>query len=212
MPQGILMALIALLAWFGLILQFSVTFPQSLALGRTPLASIAFYFSFFTILTNLLIAVSLTLTIRAPASRPGSFFSNPIVQTATALYIAVVGIVYSLVLRSLWDPEGLQKIADLLLHDAVPLLYVLFWTTSVPKHTLRWQHAAWWLTYPFAYLLWALFRGSSTGIYPYPFLDLRALGSGRVLINVLILMCVFFTHGLALIALGRWRARHTNSS
>jgi hypothetical protein len=205
------MALIVLLAWCGLILQFSVTLTQSIALGRTVLASISFYFSFFTILTNLLIAASLTLTILAPASRP-SYFSNPIVQTATAVYIAIVGVVYSLVLRQLWDPEGLQKIADLLLHDAVPLLYILFWTTSVPKHTLRWQHAAWWLTYPLAYLLWALLHGSSTGIYSYPFLDLRLLGPGGVLVNVLILMCVFLILGVALVAVGRWRARHTAGS
>jgi hypothetical protein len=207
-----LMVLVAFLAWFNLMLQFSVTLPQPLALGRTFLPSIAFYFSFFSILTNLLIAASLTLTMLAPASRPGSFFSNPIVQTATAVYITVVGIVYSPFLQTRWDPEGLQKIADLLLHDAVPLLCIVFWTTCVPKHILRWQHAAWWLTYSFAYLLWALRRGSSTGIYPYPFLDLRALGSGRVFINVLILMCVFLILGLVLIAFGRWRARRTTST
>jgi hypothetical protein len=120
--------------------------------------------------------------------------------------------VYSLVLRQLWDPEGLQKVADLFLHDAVPLFYLVFWATSVPKYTLRWQHAAWLLTYPLAYLLWALLRGSSTGIYPYPFLDLRALGPGRVLVNVLILMCVFLILGVARVAVGRWRARHTTGS
>ncbi len=119
---------------------------------------------------------------------------------------------YSLVLRQLWDPEGLQKVADLFLHDAVPLFYLVFWATSVPKYTLRWQHAAWLLTYPLAYLLWALLRGSSTGIYPYPFLDLRALGPGRVLVNVLILMCVFLILGVARVAVGRWRARHTTGS
>jgi hypothetical protein len=96
--------------------------------------------------------------------------------------------------------------------DAVPLFYLVFWATSVPKHTLRWQHAPWWLTYPFAYLLWGPLRGSPTGIYPYPFLDLRALGPGRVLVNVLILMCVFLTLGLVLVAFGRWRARRTTSS
>jgi hypothetical protein len=97
--------------------------------------------------------------------------------------------VYSLVLRQLWDPEGLQKVADLFLHDAVPLFYLVFWATSVPKYTLRWQHAAWLLTYPLAYLLWALLRGSSTGM-----------------------MCVFLILGVARVAVGRWRARHTTGS
>jgi len=48
------MSFIAVLAWIGLILQFWITFNQSLAIGRSPLQSVLFYFGFFTILTNLL--------------------------------------------------------------------------------------------------------------------------------------------------------------
>ena len=37
-------------------------------------------------------------------------------------YIAIVGITYSLLLRHMWNPQGTQKIADVLLHDVVPVL------------------------------------------------------------------------------------------
>jgi hypothetical protein len=48
------------------------------------------------------------------------------VQSGAAIYIAIVGIVYSFALRHIWDPQGLQKIADMLLHDSLPVLYVAF--------------------------------------------------------------------------------------
>jgi hypothetical protein len=50
-------------------------------------------------------------------------------------------IVYSLVLPELWNPEGVQKLADLMLHDLVPLLYVACWFVFIPKSGLRWKHA-----------------------------------------------------------------------
>jgi hypothetical protein len=78
------------------------------------------YFSFFTILTNLIIAVGLTCSLLLADSRWGSFFS----LSGTALYTAIVGALYSFLLRHLWNPEGSQKIADVLLHDVVPLAYV----------------------------------------------------------------------------------------
>lgn len=37
----------------GLVLQFTITVPASMAAGRSLLGSIVFYFSFFTILTNI---------------------------------------------------------------------------------------------------------------------------------------------------------------
>lgn len=48
-------ALIATLAWIGLGLQFYITLGQSMAMGKTVGSAIAFYLSFFTILTNFLV-------------------------------------------------------------------------------------------------------------------------------------------------------------
>jgi hypothetical protein len=198
---------IALLTWLGLLIQFYVSLTQSLAAGKTVLSGVSTYFSFFTILTNLLIALGLTLSLAFPRSRPGSFFSLPGVQTATAIYIAVVGIVYSLVLRHLWDPEGLQKVADLLLHDIIPILYIVFWIAGVQKHALRGRHALLWLIYPAAYLVYALFRGAVTGTYPYPFIDVTTLGYPRMFANAAVLLFIFLGLGLTVVALARWRSR-----
>jgi hypothetical protein len=45
-------------AWVGLVLQFYITLSQSMANGRTVGETISFYLSFFTILTNLLVALA----------------------------------------------------------------------------------------------------------------------------------------------------------
>ena len=119
---------------------------------------------------------------------------------------------YSLVLRELWNPAGAQKIADLLLHDAVPLAYLACWFFFVPKNSLRWKHPVWWLAYPFAYLVYTMVRGRIVGTYPYPFLDVTALGYGHVLADAFGLMVVFLGIGLLIIALSRRRARSTDMS
>jgi hypothetical protein len=203
---------VGLLTWIGLVLQFYLSLQLYLANGRSVLGAIFFFFSFFTILTNSLIAFETILTLITPKSWAGAFFSSPAVRTGTAIYIAVVGIVYSLVLRELWNPEGAQKLADLVLHDLVPILYVAWWFFFVPKNGLRWKHAVWWLAYPFAYLVYTMVRGRIVGTYPYPFLDVSALGYWRVLANAMVLLVIFLGLGASIIVISRRRAHLRNAS
>ena len=93
------------------------------------------------------------------------FSSHPVVQTAAALDIAMVGVIYSLVLRKLRNREGAQKVKVLLLHDVVPLLYVAWWFVFVSKSNLRWKHVHGWLAYPTAYLVHTIGRGRIVGTY-----------------------------------------------
>ncbi len=165
------------------------------------------YFSFFTILTNLLVAIGLVLPLLMPNSGGGRFFSQASVTSALAAYIAMVGIAYSLLLRHLWNPEGLQKIVDVVLHDAVPVMYVGYWLFFVPKTALRWKEVLWWLIYPLAYLSFVLIRGSVVGRYPYPFIDAGALAYLHVFVNSLMLVCGFLGISLLVVAISRWRGQ-----
>ena len=147
----IFMRIIALLEWFALSLQCWLTINLSIATGKTALTGLTNYFSYFTILSNLLVALTLSFSLWATRSRWGAFFTRANVQSGVALYIAVVGIVYSLVLRQIWDPQGPQRLADVLLHDLLPLLYVLFWFLFVSKKPLLWTNALRWLVFPAVY-------------------------------------------------------------
>jgi hypothetical protein len=206
-PMRIYMAVIACLAWIALLLQFPITIATSRSNGMSLIAAIFTYFSFFTILTNLLVAVGLTFALCAPNSSWGSFFLRPVVTSAVAVYIAMVGTGYSLLLRHLWDPEGLQKTVDFLLHDAVPVMYVVYWLIFGPKRGLRWKSVLFWMIYPLAYLSYALVRGSLSGHYPFPFLDAGALGYFRVFCNAGVLLCSLLGMGLLAVAVGKWLER-----
>ena len=196
---------IAAIAWFALVLQFLLMVQQ--AAPGTSLHAIVNYFSFFTILTNLLVALGTSLPLIAGNTAAGQFFLRPSVQSAIAVYIAIVGITYSLLLRHMWNPQGMQKLADVLLHDVVPVVYVVFWIFLVPKFTLRWSDAVRWLTFPVVYMAYTLVRGFISHWYPYYFIDVDTIGLSRSLIHSAALLLAFLGLGLLLVAIGRWTAR-----
>jgi hypothetical protein len=196
--------LAASLGWFTLFLQLYLILHQA-APGVLPAAAaIISYFSFFTIVTNFMVAFVLTFSFLGSLSSWGTFLSSPTAQTAVAVYITVVGATYSLLLRELWNPQGGQKVADLLLHDGMPVIYVIFWFFFVRKSGLRWQDAIWWLAYPAIYLGYLLVRGAFFGLYPYPFMDVGAIGYPRMLLNAALFLLVFLGLGLLAVAMGRW--------
>jgi hypothetical protein len=199
-------AAIALLGWYALLLQLYLVIVTARVDGTSVTTAVLNYFSYFTILTNLLVSFLLTLSLSKTSSRISDLARRPTAQSAAAVYIAIVGIVYSLALRSLWAPEGLQKIADILLHDAIPALYVLYWLVFVRKteSSLPFNHILAWLLYPALYLVYSLIRGAFTGIYLYPFLNVSRLGYSRVALNALVLMFGFLGASIFLILIGRW--------
>jgi hypothetical protein len=175
-----LLAIIAVCGWFALVSQFYLILVNRTA--SVP-ETIIRYFSFFTILTNLLVAVCCTVLLLRPASGWGRFFAKPGTLTAIAVYIAVVGIIYNIVLRSVWNPQGLQKIADELLHTVVPVLFLVHWLTGMPRSKIQQKAVLFWMIYPLVYITYILSRGTVSGFYPYPFIDVSRLGPGRVLLN-----------------------------
>jgi hypothetical protein len=205
--RRMLMAAVAFAAWFALLLQFPLTIATSRANGMTVIGAVIAYFSFFTILTNLIVAIGLGFSLLAPNSGWGRFFSSAVVATGSALYIAMVGAVYSLLLRHLWNPEGFQKITDIILHDVVPVMYVAYWILFIPKSELRWKDTISWSIYPVVYLAWILMRGAISGRYPYPFVDAGQLGYPQVLLNSAMLLASFLVVGLAVVAVARWQRR-----
>jgi hypothetical protein len=193
----------ALLAWFALALQLYLVIVQSPP-GLAMLGEVITYFSFFTILTNLLVALVFTAIVMRAAAAWVQFLSSPSVQGGTAVYIAIVGIVYQLLLRQLWNPRGAQLLADMLLHAVIPLGYVVYWLIFAPRTGLRWVDAVVWLVYPGVYLVYVLARGAVSGLYPYPFVDVTVLGYAGVLARATVLMAVFLGMGLLLVAVSRW--------
>ena len=201
--KKIVMVIIAIITWAALVLQFSLTIKTTDVTGFSNIKTITNFFSYFTILSNILVAVSLTVSLLNPASRTGTFFLKTSVQSAIAVYIFIVGLVYNLVLRNIWSPKGWQLVADNLLHVAVPVLFVLYWIIFTAKNILQWKNILPWLIFPMIYLIYSLLRGPVADWYPYPFLHARELGYGKVSINSLFVLMAFLLVGLGMIAFNR---------
>jgi hypothetical protein len=191
------------LAWAALSLQLYLSVELGVAKGMSMIGSVVTYLSFFTILTNILVALALSAPLVGANSRLGQFFMRPTVVTATAAYIAMVGIAYTLLLRQLWRPQGLQLVADVVLHDIMPVLFVLYWWRSAAMRPLRRTDVFRWALYPLCYLAYALIRGALVASYPYPFIDVDRLGYARVFLNAAGLLLAFLVIALLLIELNR---------
>jgi hypothetical protein len=194
-------AVFACVGWFAVALQYGVTLadnPDSSA-GELTLN----FFSYFTILSNILVALALTGPVVAPNSRLGRWFAGEGVRAAMAMYIVVVGVVYHFLLAPTWNPQGLALLGNSLLHYVMPAAFVLDWLLFAPKGRLNWKDPARWLIFPLVYGGWTLIHGALSGWWPYPFVDVGALGLGRVLLNFVGLLIFFLIVGLAIVALDR---------
>jgi hypothetical protein len=80
---------------------------------------------------------------------------------------------------------------------------VIYWVALVPKGRLGWRSVWPWLAYPAAYTAASLVRGALIQVYPYPFIDVSALGYQRVLGNVVLLFAGFLVLGLIYVAIDR---------
>ncbi len=191
----------ALIVWFGLLLQY-VLMVRGQG-GEVFVTRTVNFFSYFTILSNLLAAMAFSAPAVAPASPIGRFFAKPSVRTAIALYTSVTAATYIVILQGLWNPQGLQWVADTTLHYVTPALFLIDWLLFTPKGTLRWGAVLPWLAFPLAYGLYSIFRGPLSGFWPYPFLDISHLGLAKVLINMAAMSGFFLVLGLALVLIDR---------
>ena len=114
------------LVWCGVLLQLYLSLDSAIAHGTGVVAGLVSYFGYFTIVTNLLVCISLTTPLIAPASSPGRFFARSDVTAGVATSIVFVGLAYHVLLRNVWNPQGLNLIANDLLHYITPIFFLAY--------------------------------------------------------------------------------------
>lgn len=200
-------AMTALVVWFCLGLQLVLTVDRMTDEGATIIEAIWRFFGFFTILTNIAVAVVSTAML---LPKP-TIFNSARARLYTAASIALVGFVYSVALRAIWSPTGWQLVADRGLHDVSPIMFLLAW--FIADHgRLVWRDALWAVAAPMAYLLYAVLRGAFDGWYAYWFLDLNQLSGFEFIRNMVVIAIVFCLFALALVALDKWLARRQTAA
>jgi hypothetical protein len=185
-----------LVGWFTIVGQYVVGHEHTLA-GTID------FFSYFTILSNALVAMTFTAAAVAPDSRVGRFLLSPTVAMATAVYITVTGLTFYFMLASLYHLQGWTEHFDHLLHYVMPPAFVMFWLLFVPKGILHLRNVLWMMLPPLLYGAWTLFHGAVTGWYPYPFIDASKLGYGIVFLHIIEFVFFFGFAGIVFVILDR---------
>lgn len=200
------------ITWIGfvlgaaaLILQFAIAIPLRLSNGDSFGGAVVFYFSFFTILTNLMLVLIYSSELW-PWSWLG-WLRSPVTRAMMAAAITLVMVFYHFVLAPTWDPEGWALVADTALHYATPLVYLAWWVATVRHGQLKWADIPAMLVPPTLYLIYVLVRGAAIGEYPYPILEADVIGYGAVALNVLAVLIGLTVFCAIVIGVDRWLGR-----
>lgn len=158
------------------------------------LAGLWFTVRYFTILTNAMVVVTFADMAFRGRRAHDSWLA------ALVLWIGAVGLVYHALLATLWEPRGINYLADIGLHTAVPLLVFGWWLAFAGRDRLTWVDPLLWMGWPVLYLGYTLVRSAMDGIYPYPFLDPARVPPQQLVWNVARLMEGFLAGGYLLFA------------
>lgn len=179
----------SIIACTGIALQWYTTLQKSEEnLGYTLIQ----FLSYFTVLTNILVAICFLSLWLCEKGSWGHFFHRYSTLTALNVYVLIVGLIYHIVLRNIWSPKGIALVADILLHTIVPLSLLIYWALVAVREKIPYSKAGAWLIYPLAYLAYTLIRGAWTQKYPYPFLNVLELGYGKALLNCAMVGALFY--------------------
>ena len=201
-----------LLTWLGLavgafavILQFSLSMQAYAALGKDIPGSLGTFFAFYTILTNVvLVLIYLSEVTLVSWLAP---FRHPVTRAMMAANIALVMLYVHFVLRFLSVLDGLDQLADTMLHYLAPTLYMLWWLAAQRHGVLKWANLPIMLAPTLAYFAYILARGAWVNEYPYPVLAVNKIGYGAVLLNALYMMLALAVLTAIVIALDQLLAR-----
>ena len=152
--------------------------------------SVVNFFSYFTNLANLFAAaVLLRGAARSWAGRQPSPTDERL-RGMAVVYMTVVGVVFSILLRNV-DLGALRPWINVLLHYVMPVAVVADWVLrpgTTPTGARDWLLVP---AVPLLYVIYVLVRGAVVGWYPYPFLDPRLGSYGSVAMHVIAIVALF---------------------
>jgi len=160
--------------------------------------SIVNFFSYFTNISNIFAAIVLLLGAFSLIQQREPTVRDDIIRGAAVVCMALVGIVFSVLLRS-QDLGSLLPWVNTVIHYIMPVVIVLDWLYQPPTAKLTRKQAASWLILPSIDVAYSIIRGAIVGWYAYPFFDpAQAGGAGGVaryciaILGVFVFLCWLF--------------------
>jgi hypothetical protein len=192
--------LIGYRAFFGLLTLTAI--GKQLTIQLQGGFSLTNFFSFFTNLSNLFAAIILILGAIYLIKRREPTVKDDIIRGTSVACMALVGMVFSVLLRDV-DLGHLLPWVNILLHYIMPIVIVIDWLYQPPKNKLKLGQIVYWLIFPLLYLAYSIIRGAILGFYAYPFFNpAKSGGYGGVALYCIAIAATFFFFSWLLIAVG----------
>ncbi|WP_394280120.1 Pr6Pr family membrane protein [Microbacterium sp.] len=211
---------VAALLLAAVIGQLAETLGNAQRLGHDVSVVLANYFSYFTIVSNLLAAIGLaTAGALALRGRPTEPVALGVLLAAATTYLTITCIVYNALLRNLPIEPGVAATipwSNEILHVWGPIFLVLDLLVSPGRRRLPRRAVIAIVLVPIVWTVYTLIRANLiadpvTGDpywYPYPFLDPNGAGGwGSVLLYVVGIAVGFLLVGALVIWVTRLRGR-----
>lgn len=197
--------LIAIVAGLGPALQYGLMVYDE-TLVSAAVKSVEF-FSYFTILSNMLAAAALTAPLVAPASRFAAWAEQSGPRAAIATYLTITAVVYHTMLAHQWNPQGLRYVSNAILHTVTPMAYLADLALRGGRGEARWIAAAKAMAFPALFGVWTLAHGALSDWYPYPFMNVVKRGYPAVVLTMVEMSLAFAAVALIFVALLRVRTK-----
>ena len=215
----------AVLAWVGVALTvvlstldlYDRSAPEAGLYGDTApgaagaLARLVDTLSYFTVWSNIVVAVALTLLARTP--RDDGYWRR-VLRLDAVLMITITAIVYAVLLAPITEVTGWSRLTNPWQHILVPAVTVLVWLWFGPRGWISGRVVLGGLLIPLAWIGWMLVRGAVIGSYPYAFANVAERGYPAVfttlagiLVFAVVVMGVYWALDRVLVRLGGRRLR-----
>lgn len=208
----------AVVAWLGLAFSLTLTlgrfYPEVAVLpgryGNYPAGSaelwsrLSDWLSYFTILSNALVAVMVTALATGRATATARWQA---VRLGSLVMICVTGLVYAVVLAPTTTQRGWENVSNTFVHQLTPAFTVLVWAVAGPRGWVSRRTLAGAFAVPLVWVVWMLARGAVIGAYPYGFISPLEQGWGRALANTAGVLVLGLLIGSAFLGADRWLTR-----
>lgn len=182
-------------------------FAKSLSMVPDPGFFVVNFFSFFTILSNALAALTLLaaawFAFRSTVDSDGF----TLVRVSVTTYMTTTLVVYNTLLRDIsLDQATTLPWSNEILHVWGPLYVLLDWVFAPGRRLVRWRRLWTVAVFPLAWAAYTMLRGAIVGWYPYPFLDPAikpGVGYDGVLVYIVAIAAFILLVGAGVIALSR---------
>ena len=204
----------------AVVTQLVASITSTIELGRDLGTVIANFFSFFTILSNVLAATTLLWAGIAGLRAGRDAVESPALATTLACAttaMVITGIVYNALLRGITLPQGSEPVpwSNEVLHLIGPLFLLLDLLFAPRRRGLPWRSIAVVLAFPLVWSAYTLLRGplvtnpanGEPWWYPYPFLNPNGPGGWpSVIVYIVVISLAFVAVGSFTVWIGRRRS------